>query len=427
MTMEADFYILAQRLFVATALGLLVGLERVRAGKEAGLRTFSLTAMAGCLSQLIGGPYYGLITLLLTGVIIVVTNTQAIMRGAGAELTTSVALIVTCFNGIMVGMGWIFTPVAATVFVLLLLAWKDEMVGFSQLLRREEIHAAITLLLLGLVILPVLPKYTIDPWKLINPATIWITVVLVSLIGFTNYVLLRLYGARGVAYTGFLGGLVNSTATVAELSNHIRTGGDEVTGVVFRGIMLAKVAMFMRNGIILGVLAPTALVAGILPVGLALFTSSLMAWRGPGGLLRRSDGDVRPPEVKVASPFSLRAALEFGLYYLGLTVVGGVAQRVLGSLGFYAVSFFGGLFSSSSTTATAATLARGGEIEPYVAGFGVILTSIASALVLLPLVIRAARGRPIVRYILWSEALVIGSALAGLALNPLFLRLFDRL
>ena len=191
--------------------------------------------------------------------------------------------------------------------------------------------------------------------------------------------------------------------------------------------MLAKVAMFMRNGIILGVLAPTALVAGILPVGLALFTSSLMAWRGPGGLLRRSDGDVRPPEVKVASPFSLRAALEFGLYYLGLTVVGGVAQRVLGSLGFYAVSFFGGLFSSSSTTATAATLARGGEIEPYVAGFGVILTSIASALVLLPLVIRAARGRPIVRYILWSEALVIGSALAGLALNPLFLRLFDRL
>lgn len=426
LPVEANFFDLAQRLFIATALGLLVGLERVRAGKEAGLRTFSLTAMAGCLSQMIGGPYYGLVTLLLTGVIIAVTNAQAIMRGAGAELTTSVALIVTCFSGILVGLGWLFTPVAATVFVLLLLAWKDEMVGFSQLLRREEIHAAITLLLLGLVILPILPRTTIDPWNLINPRTIWITVVLVSLIGFANYVLLRLYGARGVTYTGFLGGLVNSTATVAELAIHIRAGGDEITGVVFRGIMLAKVAMFLRNGVILGVLAPTALVAGILPVGLALAAAALMAWRGPGGVLRRGP-ELRPPEVKVASPFSMRAALEFGLYYLGLTVIGGVAQRVLGQLGFYVVSFFGGMVSSSSTTATAATLARGGEIAAYTAGMGVILSSIASALVLLPLVMRAARGRPVVRYVAWADVVVIGAALVGLALNPLFLSLWSRL
>lgn len=425
MTIEADFYILVQRLALATALGLLIGLERVRAGKEAGLRTFSLTAMAGCLSQMIGGQYFGIVTLLLTGVIIVVTNTAVIMRGAGPELTTSVALIVTCLAGILVGQGYTFIPVAVVVFVLLLLAWKDEMVGFSQLIRREEIHAAITLLLLGLVILPLLPQHTIDPWQLINPRTIWVTVVLVSLIGFTNYVLLRLYGARGVAYTGFLGGLVNSTATVAELANRIREGGEGVSAVAFRAIMLAKIAMFLRNGVILGVLAPTALVTGVLPVTLALATAVFLAWRGPFGGSQGQDIPMEPPEVKVASPFSLRSALEFGLYYMGLTIVGGVAQRFLGSTGFYAVSFFGGLFSSSSTTATAATLARGGEIDAYTAGFGVILTSIASALVLLPLVARGAKGRPLVKQVYLGAAIVIGAALVGLAVNPLFLRLWD--
>lgn len=407
----------AERIALATALGLVVGLERLRAGKEAGIRTFSLTAMAGCLSQLTGQPVYGILALALTGIVIAVTNAHALSRGQGPELTTSAALTVTSFAGILVGQGQLFAAVMSTIVVLLLLAWKDEMVGFSRHLTREEVHAAITLLLLGLVILPLLPPRPVDPWGILHPRQVWIMVVLISGIGFGNYVLLRRYGTRGIAYVGFLGGLVNSTATVAELTASVRREGGPPPDYAFPGIMLAKTAMYLRNGIILGLFAPEALPVGLLPVGLMLAVSVTLAVRG----LRRTAAE--PPEVHLQSPFSLRAALEFGLYFLALTVLAGAAQRVLGNTGFYAVSFLGGMVSSSTTTATAAALARQGAVPTAVAGLGVILSSIGSAVALLPPVARAARGTPLFRRAAGATALTSAAAVAGLALNPWFLQL----
>jgi uncharacterized membrane protein (DUF4010 family) len=409
--LEVNTLKVAQKLAIATALGLLVGLERLRAGKEAGIRTFSLSAMAGCLSQAAGYPFLGVVALLLTGVIIVVTNMYAFTRGNGPELTTSVALVVTSFAGILVGQGQVFAPVASVILVLVLLAWKDEMVGFSQGLSREEVHAAITLLLLGFVVLPVLPTGTIDPWHLIDLRKVWITVVLVSGIGFVNYVLLRLYGARGITYTGFLGGLVNSTATVAEMANHIKEGGEPFAGYAFRGIMLAKTAMVIRNGVILGILAPAALPAGLLPSGLMLAVTVTLAIR------EVRNGGVAPPVVNVQSPFSMRSALQFGFYFLMLTLVGGVAQRLLGDLGFYAVSFFGGMVSSSSTAATAGTLAHQSAVSPTVASLGVVLSCISSALVLIPLVVRAAKGTTLARRMVLATVAMILAAGLGLYLN----------
>ena len=51
------------------------------------------------------------------------------------------------------------------------------------------------------------------------------TVMLVAGMGFVNYVLLRIYGNRGLYYTALLGGLVNSPATVAELSTKLAQEG----------------------------------------------------------------------------------------------------------------------------------------------------------------------------------------------------------
>lgn len=418
--MEASIDVAAQKIALATALGLVVGLERLRAGKEAGIRTFSLTAMAGCLSQMAAAPYLGAVVLILTGVIIVITNVSALGRGQGAELTTSVALMVTGFAGILVGQGQVFLPVASIISVLLLLAWKDEMVGFSHQLTREEVHAAITLLLLGAVILPVLPRGAVDPWNMVDLRKVWITVVLISGVGFVNYVLLRLYGARGVTYTGFLGGLVNSTATVAEICNQVSRGGPELVDYAFRGIMLAKAAMVLRNLLILAIVAPSALPTASLPVGLMLGTAAALAATALNGR------QLVAPEVRLHSPFSLRSALAFGGFFLGLTVTGAVAMRLLGQLGFYAVSFFGGLVSSSSTAATAGTLARQGTISDAVAGTGLVVSCLASAVVLVPLVARAAKGTNLAGRMYVATALMIASAGMGLLLNAWLPELLPR-
>jgi uncharacterized membrane protein (DUF4010 family) len=398
---------------LATGLGLLIGLERERAGKDAGLRTFSLISIAGALSSLIS-VNFAMLSLGFVAVLVVVLNAGTLHKEKALEMTTSAALFVTALDGILVGQGNLFTPVAVTVVMLLLLDFKEEMVGFTLHLSREEVQAGITFLLLALVILPILPNTGVDPWHLINPNKIWIMVVLISGIGFTNYALLRLYGARGVSYTGFLGGLVNSTAAVAELAHQYQESPD-LQSYTFFGIMLAKTAMILRNGLILALFAPSALPAGLLPVALMLTVTISLA------LISRPRGVEAPTRISMRSPFSLRSALEFGLIFMLLTIVAGVGQRFGGNLGFYAISFLGGLVSSSSSVASAANLASQGSILPTTAGLGVVLTSVASALVLLPIVWRLAPA--LWRRMAMATVLIILAATVGWLLNPWFLRM----
>src|SRR5689334_12377709 len=102
------------RLALALALGLFVGLERERRGKEAGLRTFGFAALLGGLGGLLGDAY-AITGLLLLGILVVFLNWATLRAGQGLELTTSAALLVTGFSGVLAGEGHTFTPVTAGV------------------------------------------------------------------------------------------------------------------------------------------------------------------------------------------------------------------------------------------------------------------------------------------------------------------------
>lgn len=92
------------------------------------------------------------------------------------------------------------------------------------------------------------------------------------------------------------------------------------------------------------------------------------------------------PALALESPFKLSAALKFGLVFLILNVVGALAQRDFGSASFYFVSVAGGLLSSASSIASAATLISHGEL-PIITGVnGIILSSITSIVSNLPLI-----------------------------------------
>ena len=399
---------------IALGLGLLVGLERERAGKEVGLRTFSLASLLGFLSWKLG-HLYTIATLAFIAVIVVVVNISALRKGTGVEATTSVCLFLICFVGMLVAQEALILAVAIVVFMLLLLSWKEEMLVFTMHLQRNEVHAAITLGLLTFVILPVLPVGAFDPWGLFSPRDVWWMVVLISAIGFANYILLKLYGTKGITYTGFLGGLVNSTATAAELVGTMKESPADLEDTTFRGLMWARTASFLRNGVILALFAPEALPAGLVPVGMMIAVSLTMALRKKGKM------EGAPPELKLQSPFSLRSALTFGLYFAIITIIGGIAQQIAGNLGFYAVAFAGGIVSSSSTAATAAHLVSQGLISPQVAGSGVVLSSISSALVMLPVVWRGSGSTALVRRVAWSIGCVVVASGIGIAVNPLFL------
>ena len=57
----------------------------------------------------------------------------------------------------------------------------------------------------------------------------------------------------------------------------------------------------------------------------------------------------------------------------------------------------GGLVSSASTTAAAANMVAHGQLQPGVAGSGVVLASLASALINLPIIQRQAKNSALFR------------------------------
>jgi uncharacterized membrane protein (DUF4010 family) len=375
---------------LALAIGLFVGLERERRGKEAGLRTFGFTALLGCLGGLLGDAY-ALLSLALLGILVVIVNWQTLRANDGAELTTSAALLVTGFVGVAAGQGHTFTPVAVGVSAAALLAWKENLAGFSIGLKEVELRSAILLAILAFIVYPALPDAPIDPWGLIGPRSAWVTVILIAALGFVNYVLLKMYGARGVALTGFLGGLVNSTVTVTELAGRVRATGGQLAPIAYQGVLLSTAAMIVRNLVLLALLAPATLVGAAVPLGLMLVGSGILARFGP---LKHPSGGP-PMSLALQSPFSLKSAIKFGLIFLALEVVGTLAQQFLGQVGFYAVSLVGGVVSSASAVASAASLAEHGRVLPATAGIGAVLASLASALVNLPLVARIGDHRPL--------------------------------
>lgn len=377
------------RFALALALGLLIGMERERRKKEAGLRTFGFIALLGAVGAALGDPY-AYIMLALTGLLTVFLNIQELRARDGAELTTSAAMLVTCMVGILCGKGHTLTPAAIMVSATALLAWKDRLQGFSIGLTENELRSALLLAILGIVIYPALPVGTIGPWGLIEPRAAWATVILIAGIGFVNYVLWKLYGTRGVAIAGFLGGLVNSSVTVSELAARIGRSRSAVEiAAACQGIMLATSAMIARNVVILFLLAPRAAMSSVLAFSLMLLASA--GWAVLGRRLGRDAPLALQPDgdSSLALPFSLRTALKFGLIFLVLHIVGIITQRYFGNPGFYLVSIIGGAVSSASAVAAAASLASTGTISATTAATAAVIASIASVVINLPFVLRA--------------------------------------
>jgi uncharacterized membrane protein (DUF4010 family) len=131
-------------------------------------------------------------------------------------------------------------------------------------------------------------------------------------------------------------------------------------------------------------------------------------------LPRRSLGKgtrQRPPSLNLESPFSLPVALRFGLIFLALQVAGVLGQNLLGELGMYVSSFFGGLFSSSSAVAAAASLQTKGTLSVGVAAVSAIIASATSVMVHLPIIARAGQQRLTLRLgLITATVIVIGIA-----------------
>ncbi|MGH9446832.1 MAG: DUF4010 domain-containing protein, partial [Terriglobia bacterium] len=175
-------------------------------------------------------------------------------------------------------------------------------------------------------------------------------------------------------------------------------------------VLLTSVAMFMRNLVIVAIFAFPAFTDALWPLAAMGVFAACVAW------LRR--GKARPPKkLDLTSPLSARRVLAFGGLFVLIEIAGKLAERHLGNLGFLALSLVGGLASSSSTAATAAIMTARGQLKPEIAGVAVVLCSISSSLIDLPLVYQQTRNRAMIKSLIFFSAIMVLTGLAILAVT----------
>lgn len=398
----------ATKLFVSLGCGLLVGFEREWSRKDIGARSFAIVSLMGMLSSLDSD---GMAMMAMGAVIVLaaVMNAGSLWLHRELETTTSAALVATFVMGVLVGKGHIFTPVASAILMTLLLAMKAEFTRLAGGVTAEEVRGAVLLGLIGFVIYPLLPDRTLDPWNLFNPREAWLTVMLIAGISFINYWLLRLYSTRGLYYTAIFGGLVNSTATIAELSSSIASTGAWPARLGMSLTVLTTISMFVRNLVVLVAFSRPAAAIAFWPILAMSICAAIFT-------LRKTERAQIPVQVKLSSPISIRKIASFSFLFLAIQVLGALGQRFFGDSGVVVVSFVGGLVSSASATAAVGSLNFHQQISAGVAAIAVVLTSVASALVNIPIIYREARDRSAVWLLIVVSGLITVVGLGVLAL-----------
>jgi uncharacterized membrane protein (DUF4010 family) len=368
------------RLVVALLIGFLVGLDReraeVRKGRElvAGIRTFPLIGLAGAVPMLVGGPLGMALlvaSLLTVGAVLVASYVREAAAGhVGA--TTEMAAVAVLLLGALAGAGQLEVAGAAGVAVAVLLAAKPPLERFTRALGPDEMAATLELAVISLIVLPLLPDRTFDPWNALNPREIWIVVVLVSSLSFAGFLASRFLGERrGILLTGALGGLVSSTAVTMAMAQRSRDGAPRAAAAA---AAIASTIMAARIAVIAGGIQP-AIIVPLLPVAAAMVVVGAVT----AVLLARGE-TARGGPARLRNPFSLQQALGFGTAYALVVLAVHVAKERFGAAGLYATAALSGLVDVDAITVA---VARGASTDQHfaVAVTAITIAAIANSLV----------------------------------------------
>ncbi|MBW6474665.1 MAG: MgtC/SapB family protein [Anaerolineaceae bacterium] len=369
-------------------IGALIGLEReFYQQKEdspdfAGIRTFSLIALLGAVTAyLIADFGIILMALALGGLILMSTVSyfSAINRKQHETgITTEVAALLTFLFGVLVMSDHALVAISLAVVTALLLAFKGPLHGFIRNMNSEDIHVTLKFALVAAVILPLLPNRTIDPWGLFNPFQIWLMVVLVSGIGFSGYVMMKLLGAsRGINLTGIFGGLASSTATTISFSSASREY-PEMSKYYANAVVLASTVMFPRIFILILIIHPPLAMKVLIPLLLMLLTGLITIF-----FVQRNDRkkeEAVHPEFTITNPLKLSTAIKFGLFFAVILIMVEYAQRYLGTSGVYLTSLVAGLTDVDAISLSLSRLANRSQIALDVAGSAVIIAALVNTI-----------------------------------------------
>lgn len=350
-------------LLAALGSGLLIGLERERRKghghrrEPAGIRTFTLVALAGALAELLALP--GLVVAgaaavaLLAGV--------AYLRSSRYDpgLTTELALLVTYLIGVLcLRQPQLGAP--AAVVLTALLAARSRLHRFAtELLREDELHDLLLLAALSLVVLPLMPAEPL-PW-LAGMKAQWLMGLVVMLLAMqaAGHLALRVLGPRaGLALAGLLSGLVSSTATIAAMGARARAE-PALRQACAAGAVLSSAATWLQAQALLLVLAPRVSASALAVTMSGAAVAMLM-----GALLtRRAESATGQTPATHGGPLRLREAMLLALVLSAVTLLVSWAQARFGASGLFVAVALAALADAHAPIASLAALQASAQID----------------------------------------------------------------
>ncbi len=376
------------RFGVTLLIGAMLGMEREFIQQKegppdfAGIRTFSLIALLGSVAAFLVTDF-GMFPIALSfgGLILLTTASYlgTLMRsGEKAGITTEVAVMLTFLFGVLMMGDQGKVAIALAVLTSLLLALKGRLHGIIRRMSPQDLRVTLQFALVAAVILPLLPDRAIDPLGLLNPFQVWLMVVLVSGIGFSGYVLMKVLGPpRGISLTGILGGLASSTATTISFSSASREH-PAMSAYYARTVVLASSMMIPRVLLLMLIIYPPLLRVISIP-----FITMLVSGLGIAFFLQRKNttgaNDLEHP-VNLTHPLKLSTAIKFGLIFAMVLIILEFAQESFGSIGVYFASASAGLVNMNAVALSVGQMVGQAQLDIRVAGIAVVIAALMNTI-----------------------------------------------
>jgi len=383
-----DTFELIQRMAVALAIGLVIGIERgwqqreeAEGERAVGLRTQALAGLLGgawgAVARVSGDwgvVALGLAFMTFAGAIVVFRlREMEHHRTFGA--TTVVATMIVFALGALAVLGDQTVAAAAAVAAAILLALKTVLHTWLKTLTWEELRAGLILLAMTVVLLPVLPDREIAAWLPINPREVWLLTILIAALSFAGYVAIRVAGAQlGIPLSGIAGGLVSSTATTLNMAR-LASQHAERTKLFAAAILLSSAVMMLRVIFLVGVVNASLLQLIAPPLVLAVLAQGVLA--GTLGNWARSAETVDQP-LTLKNPFDLGVVLAFGALLAIIMMLTKLLAAWAGAGGAFALAAISGTFDVDAISLSLARLVPG-ELVANTAAYAILVAVVANS------------------------------------------------
>lgn len=309
---------------LSIALGAIFGLEneyRMQKGVRIfmGFRTSIFIALLGNLFALFY-EVFNSSTIIIAGFAVMIAFSSAIYFEKSAKTkdpgaTTYISSMILFLSGMLVGIGYYQYAIVIVILITAISFYKREFLYFINSIKKSEMIAAINLLIISFVILPLLPNTYMGPYNFFNPFQFWLLVALVGTVFFIQYMILRI-SKSGLLISTVIGSLITGTTitfALISLGNRFKKLGK---AVVYNVIVAANIPMVLIQALLIIYIVTLSdkIVYYMLPITAVSIISLLAIY-----LIGKKE--INKKAERPDNPFPLVKTLEFAaVFFLVLSI-----------------------------------------------------------------------------------------------------------